>query len=712
MTGRKESRLRRAVPAILCSLFLGSVVQAVALPATAYPRPGRLERVDVSSDGEYLREPCGKYSSVSANGRFVAFSTDAPLVDGDINQEVDIYVRARRRGTTELVSVGLGGASAVGKLGGKEGCKKGGYELTSDPSITPDGRYVAFASDAINLVPGDTNAVKDVFVYDRAEGRMERVSVGSKGEQAGPPYIGLSERPSISANGRYVSFTSGADNLIANDTNTFQDVFVHDRRTGKTRRVSVDSGGRQSEPCPPGPHDLPNLACYLTAGALASSISLNGRYIAFDSRAPDLVSDDTNGIYDVFVHDLKSRRTERVSVASDGTEAQDLQGNRAAGSSGWSGSTITGWRGWNAARVISGNGRYVAFMSTAGNLIPNDTNRHGAANAYLNGGGGDAFVHDRRTGRTERVSIASDGREQNRCLEAAACHIENPGISANGRYVSFKCWGGCELSRDRRRDSAIAVFDRRTGAVEHAPLTDKGADATYPGLPDISPSGRYVSFAPHRWLYEDNGVPASEYAFYLYDRGRGLGAGLGRRRESEEEAEDDRICVIDLCIPSGRGLARGDAHADVNDELSASKGADIIKAQAVYRPQSDDLYLRLDVSEMPAVRGTPVVGDPLIVYGFRIEIENAVYEVRAARTGAGSAIQPAFGLLRCDSGICTEVTRLEGGYGTVGDNVVAALPLSSLGLENGGGISRLTAFTAQGTYFAGDLAILDELEMR
>jgi len=104
------------------------------------------------------------------------------------------------------------------------------------------------------------------------------------------------------------------------------------------------------------------------------------------------------------------------------------------------------------------------------------------------------------------------------------------------------------------------------------------------------------------------------------------------------------------------------------------------------------------------------VGNPAILYGFRIQTEKAAYEVRATMAG-GSTIEPAFGLFRCDDGICTEVTRLEGGYGTMGENVVTALPLSSLGLENGGRISGVMAFTAHGTYLGGELTILDEIEL-
>ncbi|MGH2755521.1 MAG: TolB family protein [Actinomycetota bacterium] len=709
---------RRFVRAIVWTLLLDAVVvQTFALPARAYPRPGRLERLDVPTDGRPV-QGCGYYSSVSADGRYVAFDTDAPFVEGDINQEVDVYLRDLKKGTTERISVGLNGSPAIGPPD-EPGCL--GRSLSSDPSITPDGRYVAFSSFAFNLDQGDTNGLADVFVYDRKKRVMERASVNSKAEQTEPGGLcpmsgcsgvvaGHSTRPSISADGRYVSFTSTASNLVPKDTNDFDDAFVHDRRSGKTIRVSIDPKGRESDPCPP-PR---GYQCSLTLGDVTSSISLNGRYVVFHSRSPDLVADDTNGIYDVFVHDLKTGRTDRVSVASDGTEAQDLQGNRASGQSGWSGSTITGWRGWAAARVISADGRFVTFVSTANNLVPNDTNRRGALTAYSFPGGGDIFVYDRKTERTERVSVASDGREQGHCVagEAGACYTELPSISADGRYVSFLCRGGCELSRDAQRHSAVAVFDRQTGALVHAPLTKHG-DASYPGLPDLSPEGRYVSFTSY-YVDDDGPGPGtgSGMAFYLYDRGPALGFGGPRGRRAEETG-DDRICFTpEVCIPPGGAFSKRTAHGDASNRLTPPKGVRIIAAGVAHRPRFRDLYLRLDVSEMPAVRGTPVVGDPLIVYGFRVEIEDAEYEVRAARMGGvGSSIHPAFVLFRCDGDICAEVAELDGGYGTMGDNVVTALPLWYLGLENGDRISGLTAFTAHGSYLGGELAIRDEVEL-
>lgn len=172
-------------------------------------------------------------------------------------------------------------------------------------------------------------------------GITTRVSVASDGTQANA-HVDSFE---ISGAGRYVAFATSANNLISGDTNNTMDVFVHDRQTGQTTRVSVASNGAQQN-----------------GDAYACAISSDGRYVAFDSYASNLVSGDTNGVPDIFVHDRQTGQTTRVSVASDGTP-----GNLDS-----------------AGASISDDGRYVAFSSWANNLVSGDTN-----NFY------DIFVHDR-----------------------------------------------------------------------------------------------------------------------------------------------------------------------------------------------------------------------------------------------------------------------------------------------------------------------------
>ena len=248
-------------------------------------------------------------------------------------------------------------------------------------AISGDGRFVAFRSFANNLVPGDTNLVCcDVFVHDRQTGVTERVSVASNGTQSN----GQGEGDiAISADGRFVAFGSEATSLVPGDTNGRPDVFVRDRQTGTTERVSVASNGTQAN----------------GYGAPPLAISADGRFVAFRSFATNLVPGDTNGLDDVFVHDRQTGMTERVNVASDGAQAN------AGGGSG----------------SISADGRFVAFTSFATNLVPGDTNAVG-----------DVFVHDRQTGMTERVSVVSDGTEGN-----DSSGDDSVAISADGQFVAF-----------------------------------------------------------------------------------------------------------------------------------------------------------------------------------------------------------------------------------------------------------------------------------
>ena len=165
----------------------------------------------------------------------------------------------------------------------------------SADSLSADGRFVAFESDATNLVAGDSNGFTDVFVHDRQTGATTRISVSSAGVQGDLP----SYKPKISDDGRFVSFNSIASNLVAGDTNGTSDSFVHDRQTGTTTRVSVDSAGVQGN-----------------RNSLETAISGDGRFVAFNSEATNLVTGDTNAQFDVFVHDRQTSTTTRVSVDS------------------------------------------------------------------------------------------------------------------------------------------------------------------------------------------------------------------------------------------------------------------------------------------------------------------------------------------------------------------------------------------------------------
>lgn len=222
-----------------------------------------------------------------------------------------------------------------------------------DAPIAGRRRYVAFESRAANLTANDTNGVTDVFVHDNDSEETVRVSVSSSGTQGN----GGSFSPVLTPDGRVVVFESLAENLAPEDTNRQRDIFVHDRKAGMTTRVSVDSRGNQANNFSQAPH-----------------LSADGRYIVFESLASNLVPGDTNGVIDVFVHDRQTGRTSRVSVGSDGTQADNASVNP----------------------TISADGRYVTFESFATNLLPVKPEQ-----------AKQVFVYDLKTGVLQRVPAGS-----------------------------------------------------------------------------------------------------------------------------------------------------------------------------------------------------------------------------------------------------------------------------------------------------------------
>jgi Tol biopolymer transport system component len=335
---------------------------------------GTTVRVSVNSGG--TQGDGNSYSpSINADGRYVVFTSSATnLVPGDANGFDDVFLRDLDTGTTSRVSAGGGGEadnnsgspdingmgryvvfdSAASNLvvgdtnngfdiflrdvvmgsTARVSVSGSGVQANSDsysPSISADGRYVAFSSDAYNLVANDTNAQTDIFVRDVVGGATTRVSVSSSGGQGNSESWG----PSLSADGRYVAFSSYAGNLVSGDSNAAADVFVHDMVTGATTLVSLSSAGVQGN-----------------SASEDITVSADGRYASFESAATNLVSGDTNGEKDVFIRDRVAGTTRRVSVSSNG-----VQGN----SDGLDPS-------------ISPDGGYVVFYSSATNLYPGDIN--------------------------------------------------------------------------------------------------------------------------------------------------------------------------------------------------------------------------------------------------------------------------------------------------------------------------------------------------
>ncbi|MEQ1559529.1 MAG: hypothetical protein ABL933_11410 [Methyloglobulus sp.] len=389
---------------------------------------GITTRVSVDSNGLQQNYPFSRISDISADGRFVAFdSYSTNLVPGDTNGTSDIFVHDSVTGQTKRISVS----------GGLEGNSN-----SSEPDISADGRFVAYASDSSNLVPGDTNGGNDVFVYDRVTGLNTRVSVDSNGREGNYNKGDLCEPKcaKISADGRFVVFSSESTNLVLGDTNNKKDIFVHDRATRITTRVSVNSSGLQGN----------------GHSHFSSSLSVDGRFVAFSSESTDLVPGDTNNSADIFVHDRVSGQTTRVSVNSRGVEGK--------GSSIWP--------------SLSADGRFVAFTSSSANLVVGDTNNRN-----------DVFVHDRSTGQTSRVSVNSSGLQGNWGGDLSD-------ISADGRFVAFDSFStNLDPSVVTFGGPDVFVHDRVTGQTRYVSVNFKGKLYAQSGfVGSISADGRFVTF--------------------------------------------------------------------------------------------------------------------------------------------------------------------------------------------------------------------------
>jgi Tol biopolymer transport system component len=364
-------------------------------------------------------------TAMTPDGRFVAFGSQSTnLVAGDTVLTWSIYVHDRITGVTERVSRGAGGAQA--------------NSVSFHPSISADGRFVAFESYASDIVGGDTNGHADVFVFDRQNGTSERVSVDSAGGQGNDESLGAL----ISADGRFVAFSSLATNLVsASDTNSDWDAFVRDRQLGTTERVSVNSAGIQGND-----------------GTGAGAISADGRFVMLGSRATNYVTPDLNPWDDVFVRDRLLGTTEIVSISTGGSQST----------------------GFSYGDSMSPDGRYVVFESDATGLVAGDTN---AAT--------DIFVRDRQLGTTERVNVGPGGVQANSYSGPAA-------ISPDGRYVTFTSDATNLVAGDSNNRIDVFLRDRLSGTTELVSLSSSGAQGNdnsgVHALSPISADGRFVAF--------------------------------------------------------------------------------------------------------------------------------------------------------------------------------------------------------------------------
>ena len=475
----------KILPCRTASLALVFLLSPAAAAAPQHP----LECVSVSPTGQSA-DGSSYYPSISADGRYVAFTSEASnLVPGDTNGVLDVFRKDRLTGEVVRVSVGPGGEQG-------DDASYTSY-LTA---ISADGRYVCFASDARNLVPGDTNGREDIFVRDVLAGTTTRVSVGLGGVQAD----GDSQIASMSEDGNRIVFESRATNLIGGRTHP-DNVYVRDLAAGLTLLASVSSNGEIADgdsgyPAISGDgnvvaflsdsHNLsggipPNVfpsAFYLhdfttgltqlglySPGVLGgqyfagyASLSRDGSRVAFASDAPDLDPLDQNGGPDVFVIDRRANTLERASTSMTG---------------GPGGSLLD-------FPKLSADGRFVGFESDSPGLVPGDTN-----------GLVDSFVHDLVTGATNRTNVSADGEQATQPVSPATSAIAR-GFSADGRYVLFTSACDGLVPADRNRKNDVFVQDRGdlTPGVYCTAKTDSEGCAptmSFTGIPSMSSTAAF-----------------------------------------------------------------------------------------------------------------------------------------------------------------------------------------------------------------------------
>jgi Tol biopolymer transport system component len=366
-------------------------------------------------------------ASVSNDGKYVIFVSRANNYGFTDNNGEDIFLKDTQTGEIKLVSHSQSSLTSTGN------------SWSGEPYMTPDAKYVFFTSSASDLVANDTNNSDDVFRYEVATGNTIRVSEAANGTQ----FNNNSEGNAVSADGRYVVFNSRASNIVAGDNNGQWDIFVKDIQTGDVQRVNISSNGVESN-----------------GNSSLGSISNDGRYVTFVSRANNLVSGDTNGVSDVFMHDRVTGETTRISVGNNGSQINNSADNA-----------------W-----ISGNGKFVVYDSYASNIVANDINSNR-----------DIFVYDVENGTTERTSLSSSETEGNSNSYLEYMVVRS--ISDDGRFIVFSSYADNLVSGDTNGRGDVFLRDRLTGDTFLVSKNSSGSTANnWSEEPSISANGKYIVF--------------------------------------------------------------------------------------------------------------------------------------------------------------------------------------------------------------------------
>lgn len=483
-------------------VFMSTSEYLLPLPTTTY---GNIFVYDMEYGGVVWNASKGlskkggnggcRYPHITENGSYIVFESHASdLVAGDDNDQRDFFIVPTAIGSSPIrINARLSSSS----------------NSPSDSSISDDGRYVVFDSELDDLVPNDTNGVVDVFIYDKTYGAITRLDV----DDVQGTLAKFSSQ--ISGDGNYITYLSGA-------TPAERHVYRYSRVTDSVEDISVNSNGypldnesrhavmnfdgkliafgTQASNVTPFDtnktidivlHDSENNSTDILSGHTPrsndssgdiTSLTQDGRYVAFYSSASNLVQGDTNDKDDVFVRDTIDNTIERVSIATDGTQGNSTSKNPS----------------------ISSDGRYVVFQSFADNLTSYDTN-----NKY------DIFLHDRKLRTTICVSKKRNGSE-------SFDNSENPTISADGNFVLFKSYEALD-DADTNGKEDIYVHNLTNGVTELVSIaSDGGIGDGASTAASISGAGRYITFASLATNFSPITSTVNRSNIFIRDRQNGV----------------------------------------------------------------------------------------------------------------------------------------------------------------------------------------------
>lgn len=373
-------------------------------------------RASVTSDSIQLSSG-STWPGISGNGRYITFSTAAAELDGS-SRNRQLYRHDVISGETRMIS-----RSSINQ--------PGNGETLFASTMNYEGNLIAFMSYATNLGEGTTNDIGQLYVHDVDLGETRIVSSNSRGETGNH----RSEMPRLSADGKFLAFYSSASNLVDQDTNGRADIFLKNLESGETRIVSRGPFGESN------------------AGSLDVAISGNGDVVAFISHASNLVADDTNGHPDAFVYYTDTGTVERISVATDGSQAD----NR------------------STSVAVSANGRYVAFRSDATNLVDNDEP-----------GTRDVFIRDLKLGTTVRATEHANG-------DGFKGMVISMDISADGRYVLFES-NALDEFQAPSSGAKLFVKDMVIGDIRQVDIGLDGTSYQYSSQSVMSHDGEHIAY--------------------------------------------------------------------------------------------------------------------------------------------------------------------------------------------------------------------------